>query len=128
MSYGQQSLDRGRVALPGTQLDYVFVGYQGTVQVSNAQSHTDLYPHLSNNLGWLRVINSAKILLHCRVIVSLLVEKVAILAVDGILLQSLNPDLLRKVNSQHVEVALVEDFEFLLETLLTVTEDLIDVS
>lgn len=37
MSYGQQSPGRGRVALQGTQLDYVFVGYQGTVQVRNAR-------------------------------------------------------------------------------------------
>lgn len=84
--------------------------------------------NLANNLRWFGIIDSPQILLHSSVIVSTLVQEVAVLAVDGILLKRINADLLRKIDSQDVEVSLVEDFQPLLQTLLAIPEDLHNVS
>lgn len=70
--------------------------------------------NLSNDLRRLGVINRAQILLHSRVIVPTLIQKVAVLAVDGILLKRIDANLLRKIDRQYVEVALVKNLQSLL--------------
>lgn len=80
--------------------------------------------NLANNLGWLSIINRPQILLHGSVIVSTLVQEIAVLAVDSILLKRIDADLLRKIDSQDVEVALVKNLQPLLQTLLAIPEDL----
>lgn len=42
--------------------------------------------YLANDLGWLGVVNRAQVLLHRSVIVTPLVQEIAILAINGILL------------------------------------------
>lgn len=63
--------------------------------------------YLANNLRWLCVIDGSKILLHGCVIITPLVQKVAILPVNSVLLQRINPNFLCEVDSKDVEVALI---------------------
>lgn len=80
--------------------------------------------HLANDLGWLGIVNGPQVLLHGSVIVTPLVQEITILAIDGILLQSIDTNLLGKVDSQDVKIALVQDLEPLLETLFPIAKDL----
>jgi hypothetical protein len=67
-------------------------------------------------------------LLHSRIVVTTLIQKVTIFAIDSILLQGINPNLLCKINGQNVEIALVKNFQPLLKALLAISEYLPDFS
>ena len=67
-----------------------------------------------DNLRGLGVVNCAKVLLHRSVIVSLLVEVIAILPEDNILLDFVDPILLCEIDSKNVKVSFVQDLELLL--------------
>lgn len=84
--------------------------------------------NLADNLGWLGIINRPQILLHSSIIVTTLVQEVAVLAINGILLKRVDANLLRKIDRQNVEIALVKDLQSLLQTLLAIPEDLHNVS
>lgn len=82
------------------------------------------WTNLANNLRRLRIINCTKVLLHGCVVIPTLIQKIAVFAIDGILLQRIDANLLSKVDSQDVEVAFIENFKPLLKTLFPVPEDL----
>ena len=68
----------------------------------------------SDNLRGLGVVNCAKVLLHRSVIVSFLIEVIAILPEDDILLDFVDPIPLGEIDSKYVEVSFVQDLELLL--------------
>lgn len=78
--------------------------------------------HLPNDLRWLSAINRSKVLLHSCIIITTLVQEITVLAVDGILLQRINSNLLRKVDRKNVKIALIKDLELLLETFFPIAE------
>lgn len=57
-----------------------------------------------------------------------MIQKVAVLAVDDILLKRIDANLLRKIDSQYVEVTLVKNLQPLLQALLAISKDLHNVS
>ena len=77
-----------------------------------------------DNLRGLGVVNCAKVLLHRSVVVSFLVEVVAILPEDNVLLDFVDPILLCEIDSKYVEASFVQDLELLLQRLLLVAVQL----
>jgi len=75
-------------------------------------------------LRGLCVVNCPEVLLHGRVVIATLIQEIPILAVDGVLLQWVDANLLRKIDSKNVEIAFIEYFKPLLEALLSVSKDL----
>lgn len=69
--------------------------------------------HLSNDLGWFRVIDCFQILLHRTIVILLLVQKVSILAKDDILLAGIHSSLLCQIDGVHEKVSLVENLQSL---------------
>ena len=67
-----------------------------------------------NDLRRLSVVDSTQVLLHSCIVVALLIQKVAILAKNDVLLYDIDSRLLRKIDGKDVEVALVQDLKFLL--------------
>lgn len=78
----------------------------------------------ANDLRWLRVVDGSQILLHCRVVVSLLIQEVAVLSEDDILLDLVGTKLLGQVDGVDVEIPLVENLQLLLEALLLISVQL----
>lgn len=79
------------------------------------------WTNFADNLRWFRVVNCSKILLHSRIVVAALVQEITVFAIDGILLQWIDANLLRKIDSQDVEITVVEYFKSLLEALLPIS-------
>jgi hypothetical protein len=67
-----------------------------------------------DNLRGLGIVNCAKVLLHRSIVVSFLVEVIAILPEDNILLNFVDPSLLCEIDRKYVEVSFVQDLELLL--------------
>jgi hypothetical protein len=84
--------------------------------------------NLPNNLRRLRVVNGSQVLLHCGVVISFLIKIISVPAVYGVLLIRVDTDLLRQVDGQDIEVALVKDLESLLKALLSVPINLSNIS
>lgn len=80
--------------------------------------------NLANNLRRFGVVNGPKILLHSSIIIPALVQEIAVLAVNGVLLQCIDADFLCKIDGQNVEIALVENLQSLLEALLAISKQL----
>ena len=68
----------------------------------------------TNHLGWFGVVNSPQILLHGCIIVAFLVEEIAILSEDNILLNLVCPGLLSEIDRVNIQISLIENLEFLL--------------
>jgi hypothetical protein len=83
---------------------------------------------LSNNLRRFRIVNGSQILLHCGIVISFLIQIISVPAVYGVLLMRVNADLLRQVDGQDIEIALVKNLESLLEALLSVPINLSNIS
>lgn len=89
--------------------------------ISSEWALTDL-PY---DLRWFCIINGSKILLHCRIVIASLIQKVTISAINGVLLLGVHICLLlHEIYSQDKEVTLVEDLELLLQTLFTIAVEL----
>jgi hypothetical protein len=63
-------------------------------------------------------------LLHGSVVIAALIQEITVFAIDGILLQWIDANLLRKIDGQDVEIALIKYFKPLLEALLPISKDL----
>lgn len=98
-------------------------------QVSKQCGNQPIFdPYLANDLRRFSVVDRPEVLLHGRIIVAFLVKKITILAIDGILLQRIDSGLLRQIDGENVKIALIKNFEFLLQTLLPIAQYLYEVN
>ena len=114
----------GHEALQDTQSGCEYAVYRET-------AHSKYVPlglvgcyYLSNDLRRLGVVDSLEILLHGRIIVLLLVEEVAVFAIDHVLLRGINSEFLCEVDGEHKKIALVQQIELLLERLFVIAVNL----
>ena len=70
------------------------------------------------------MINRLQILLHSSIVVPLLMQVITILTENHVPLSSIDTGFLCKIDSKDVEIALVENFEFLLQCLLVIPKEL----
>jgi hypothetical protein len=73
MSYDLLWLYDVHVALQDTLSDYEYDAYPDTTRLVPYFRRPKEYTYLSNDLGWLRVIDGFKILLHSAVVIGLLI-------------------------------------------------------
>jgi hypothetical protein len=63
--------------------------------------------YLADNLGRLSVLDGSEILLHCRVIVSFLIQVIPIFSEYHVLLDPVDTGLLRKIYGEDVQIPLI---------------------
>ena len=73
-----------------------------------------MYTYFANDLRRLCIVYSSQILLHGCIVISFLIEKIAVFAEYNILLQCINARLLCKVDCQDIKISLVKNLKFLL--------------
>ena len=112
-------------ALQDTLSSYEFAACQETdLSISHEPVRWLVFTYLSDYLRWLSVVNGFEVLLHSSIIVLLGVQVVAKLAKDAILLRGVQACLLGQVNSQNVQVALVQYVKLLRKRFLMISENL----
>jgi hypothetical protein len=119
------SLCDGREALPDTLSGYVFSACRETdLTISFERTWQLVSTYLPDYLRWLSIVDGFEILLHSSIIILLGVQVVTKLAKDNVLLGRVQSCLLSQVDSQNIQVTLVEYVKFLRKRLLVVSEDL----
>ena len=67
-----------------------------------------------DNLGWLCIVDCSEVLLHRGVVVAFLVQMIAILSEDDVLLDFVDSLLLREIDGKNVEIPFIQDLKLLL--------------
>jgi len=83
--------------------------------------------NLSDDLRGFGIVNCPQVLLHGCIVVLLLVEIVAILAIYHILLRDVCAEFLGQIYGKNIEISLKQQLKLLLKCLLSIFEELLQV-
>ena len=75
---------------------------------------------LSDDLRWLGIVDGSEVLLHRSVVVSFLIEIIAIFPEDDVLLYFVDSFFLCEIDGKDIEIPFIQNLQFLLQRLLLV--------